>query len=168
MQVLVHAVSRLVLGHDFRNIQASWVKEGLDGARELLSAGVNDLGGTLINESISTAAGAAHGQLTRPSQMRTLVRSICRTPVGKACPPQALHTHTRVHPKFPPSLRRLTFANILRLALERSTLYDRLRVFTSLADDPVDEPLDKLSDENASREFGSYVELSASSNFRYR
>ena len=61
------AIARLMLGATFRNIQASWVKEGMDKARELLACGANDLGGTLINESISTAAGAGHGQLQSPA-----------------------------------------------------------------------------------------------------
>lgn len=60
--VLMHAVSRIVLHGAISSIQASWVKLGLDGAAACLNAGVNDLGGVLMNESISRAAGAAHGQ----------------------------------------------------------------------------------------------------------
>jgi len=60
--VLMHAVARIVLHGAIGSIQASWVKLGLDGAAALLNAGVNDLGGVLMNESISRAAGAAHGQ----------------------------------------------------------------------------------------------------------
>jgi len=60
--VLMHAVSRIVLHGAISSIQASWVKLGLDGAAACLGAGVNDLGGVLMNESISRAAGAAHGQ----------------------------------------------------------------------------------------------------------
>ncbi len=60
--VLMHAVSRLALHGAIGSIQASWVKLGLDGAAALLAAGVNDLGGVLMNESISRAAGASHGQ----------------------------------------------------------------------------------------------------------
>ena len=59
--VLLHAVARLALDGLVGNIQASWVKLGLDGAAALLGAGANDLGGTLVEESISAAAGAAHG-----------------------------------------------------------------------------------------------------------
>lgn len=62
--VLMHAVARIVLHGAIGSIQASWVKLGLDGAAALLNAGVNDLGGVLMNESISRAAGAAHGQET--------------------------------------------------------------------------------------------------------
>jgi FO synthase len=61
--VLVHAVARIVYRNDIDNIQASWVKLGSAGAAQLLRAGVNDLGGTLMDENISRAAGAAHGQM---------------------------------------------------------------------------------------------------------
>lgn len=60
--VLMHAVGRIALHGEIANVQASWVKLGLEGAAALLEAGVNDLGGVLMNESISRAAGAAHGQ----------------------------------------------------------------------------------------------------------
>lgn len=78
--VLMHAVPRLVLNADIPNIQASWVKMGVDGVAVCLDAGVNDLGGTLMNESISRAAGAAHGQELTPAAMRQLIRSKGRTP----------------------------------------------------------------------------------------
>ena len=60
--VLVHAVARIAYGELIPNVQASWVKMGVDGARQLLRAGGNDLGGTLMDENISRAAGASHGQ----------------------------------------------------------------------------------------------------------
>ena len=60
--VLMHAVGRIAYHGPIDNIQASWVKIGRDGARQLLQAGVNDLGGTLMDENISRAAGASHGQ----------------------------------------------------------------------------------------------------------
>jgi FO synthase len=60
--VMMHAVARIVLFGQIRSIQASWVKLGVEGAAAMLDAGVNDLGGVLMNESISRAAGAAHGQ----------------------------------------------------------------------------------------------------------
>jgi FO synthase len=60
--LLMHAVSRIVMHGAISSIQCSWVKLGMDGAAACLSAGVNDLGGVLMNESISRAAGAAHGQ----------------------------------------------------------------------------------------------------------
>jgi 5-amino-6-(D-ribitylamino)uracil---L-tyrosine 4-hydroxyphenyl transferase len=79
----VHALARILLGRTFRNIQASWVKEGEKLAALLLGSGCNDLGGTLINESISTAAGASHGQFLSPRQIRTLIRSAGRQPVQR-------------------------------------------------------------------------------------
>jgi FO synthase subunit 2 len=83
-QVLhIHALARLLLGRSFRNIQASWVKEGEKLAGLLLAAGCNDLGGTLINESISTAAGAAHGQFLSPRRLRQLIREQGRVPVQR-------------------------------------------------------------------------------------
>ena len=79
----LYAVARLMLGADIPNLQASWVKEGLRTSQLLLSAGVNDLGGTLMNESISTAAGARHGQLMTPATLRRVIRDAGRTPVER-------------------------------------------------------------------------------------
>src|SRR5262249_3862546 len=67
--VKMHAVARLMLGSSFRNIQSSWVKEGPKLAQYLLTAGANDFGGTLMNESISTSAGAQYGQMVRPVEL---------------------------------------------------------------------------------------------------
>ncbi len=78
--LLVHAVARLALHPEIANIQASWVKLGPDGTRQALAAGVNDLGGTLMNESISRSAGAAFGQELPPEQMEELIRSAGRVP----------------------------------------------------------------------------------------
>jgi len=78
--LLTHAVSRLMLAGSINNIQVSWVKEGKRMAQCLLNQGVNDLGGTLMNESISTAAGAAHGQLSTPLELAELVDDIGRQP----------------------------------------------------------------------------------------
>jgi FO synthase len=78
--LLVHAVARLALHPWIRNIQASWVKLGPEGARQALAGGVNDLGGTLMNESISRAAGAEWGQEFPPEAMEALIRSAGRTP----------------------------------------------------------------------------------------
>lgn len=76
----MHAVSRLVLHPLIPNIQASWVKLGPDGIRVLLRGGINDLGGTLMNESISRAAGTQHGQEFGPSEMEALIESVGRVP----------------------------------------------------------------------------------------
>jgi FO synthase len=78
--LLVHAVARLALHPWITNVQASWVKLGPDGARAALAAGCNDLGGTLMNESISRAAGAAYGQEFPPEAMEALIRSAGRVP----------------------------------------------------------------------------------------
>ncbi|MFQ5380990.1 MAG: 5-amino-6-(D-ribitylamino)uracil--L-tyrosine 4-hydroxyphenyl transferase CofH, partial [Dehalococcoidia bacterium] len=78
--VLMHAVSRLVLHPHITNIQVSWVKMGDAGVRACLQAGCNDLGGTLMNESISRAAGTQHGQEMPPERMEALIRSTGRSP----------------------------------------------------------------------------------------
>ena len=78
--VLMHAVARLALHPYITNIQVSWVKMGEEGAKACLNAGANDLGGTLMNESISRAAGAEFGQELPPERMEALIRSIGRKP----------------------------------------------------------------------------------------
>jgi FO synthase len=76
--ILMHAVARLVLNPLVVNIQASWVKLGIGGVKMCLAAGANDLGGTLMNESISRAAGTQHGQELAPAAMRDIARSAGR------------------------------------------------------------------------------------------
>ena len=76
--VLMHAVPRLVLHPLIRNIQTSWVKMGAQGAAICLDAGANDLGGTLMNESITRAAGGVHGQQLDAAQLEALARGIGR------------------------------------------------------------------------------------------
>ena len=78
--LLVHAVARLALHPGITNIQASWVKLGPEGTRQVLRTGVNDLGGTLMNESISRSAGAAFGQEMPPERMEELIHSAGRIP----------------------------------------------------------------------------------------
>ena len=78
--LLVHAVARLALHPWITNIQVSWVKLGREGVAAALRAGVNDLGGTLMNESISRSAGAQHGQEFPPEAMEQLIRSAGRVP----------------------------------------------------------------------------------------
>jgi FO synthase len=78
--LLVHAVARLALHPWITNVQVSWVKLGPEGVAAALSAGVNDLGGTLMNESISRSAGAEHGQEFPPERMEELIRSAGRVP----------------------------------------------------------------------------------------
>ncbi|MGE4012591.1 MAG: 5-amino-6-(D-ribitylamino)uracil--L-tyrosine 4-hydroxyphenyl transferase CofH [Alphaproteobacteria bacterium] len=81
--VLMHAVARLALHPVITNIQASWVKLGTDGVAACLHAGVNDLGGTLMNESISRAAGTEHGQELPPAEMEKLIRAAGRMPMQR-------------------------------------------------------------------------------------
>lgn len=78
--VLMHAIARLVLHPHIQNIQASWVKMGLQGLQACLHAGANDLGGTLINESITRAAGASHGQCVDAGQLQELAIKAGRVP----------------------------------------------------------------------------------------
>ena len=79
----MHAVARLVLHPLITNIQTSCVKMGPEGAALCLNAGANDLGGTLMNESISRAAGTQHGQEFPPEAMEELIRSIGRVPMQR-------------------------------------------------------------------------------------
>jgi FO synthase len=77
--LLVHAVARIALHGLIDHVQASWVKLGVSGARQLLQAGVDDLGGTLMDENISRAAGASHGQHLDEAGFRAIVEPLGRT-----------------------------------------------------------------------------------------
>ena len=78
--ILMHAVARLALDPWIVNIQASWVKMGPDGMRLALAAGANDVGGTLMNESITRAAGAGFGQEMPPERLESIIRDAGRSP----------------------------------------------------------------------------------------
>ncbi len=78
--LLMHAIARLVLHPLIQNIQVSWVKMGPEGVKACLNAGANDMGGTLMNESISRAAGTLHGQEMAPELMDELISSLGRIP----------------------------------------------------------------------------------------
>jgi 7,8-didemethyl-8-hydroxy-5-deazariboflavin synthase CofH subunit len=80
----MYAVARLMLDRWIPNIQATWVKQGPRLAQECLHAGANDFGGTLMNESISTSAGAPHGQFLHPVELRSWIRAAGRIPVQRA------------------------------------------------------------------------------------
>ena len=82
--VKMHAVSRIMLHKYINNIQVSWVKEGTRMSQILLGAGVNDFGGTLVNESISTAAGSRYGQFLKPREIRSIIRSCDRLPAQRS------------------------------------------------------------------------------------
>jgi FO synthase len=88
-----------VLHPHITNIQASWVKLGPDGSRQALAAGVNDLGGTLMNESISRSAGSEWGQELPPEQMEELIRSAGRVP----------RQRTTLYDDAPPERRAASF-----------------------------------------------------------
>jgi FO synthase subunit 2 len=120
----MYAVARLMLDPWFTNIQATWVKQGPQLAQDCLRAGANDFGGTLMNESISTSAGAPHGQFLHPAEMRRWIREAGRIPI------------------------------------QRSTTYTTLRSFD-------EEPAESEAPWAGER-FGSYGELIASSEFRFR
>ena len=81
--LLMHAVPRLVLNPLITNIQTSWVKMGRDGAAACLQAGANDLGGTLMNETITRSAGATHGQEFAPEEMERVIKGIGRMPLQR-------------------------------------------------------------------------------------
>ncbi|SMH71378.1 5-amino-6-(D-ribitylamino)uracil--L-tyrosine 4-hydroxyphenyl transferase CofH [Candidatus Nitrosotalea okcheonensis] len=81
--LLMHAVARIMFNNYINNIQTSWVKEGTEMAQLVLSWGANDFGGTLINESISTAAGSEHGQLLKPKDIRHLILQAGRIPAQR-------------------------------------------------------------------------------------
>jgi FO synthase subunit 2 len=124
----MYAVSRLMLNRWIPNLQVSWVKEGPKLSQIALIAGANDFGGTLINESISTSAGAGYGQLMKPAQFRGLIREMGRIPA------------------------------------ERSTTYEKMKVFES-----EDHPPDLLDAvENPEERFGSYHNLIALKAYRFR
>jgi len=90
--IRLYAIARLMLGTSIRNLQVSWVKDGLRQGQWLLACGANDFGGTLINESISTAAGATHGQLQTPASLRRIIRDAGRVPVERSTRYEVLRT----------------------------------------------------------------------------
>ena len=91
---LMHAVVRLTTGRVIPNLQASWVKLGRTGALEMLSAGANDLGGALINESITRAAGAMHGQMWSDTAMRAAIQGLGRPAQQRSTRYQPLRSST--------------------------------------------------------------------------
>lgn len=115
----VYAVARLMLDGFIDNIQVSWVKEGLRLAQACLAAGANDFGGTLINESISTAAGAQNGQLVRPAQLRALIRDAGRLPAERT-------TTYRILREFPEEPLEPDRLDVVEGVDERFGSYQRL------------------------------------------
>jgi 5-amino-6-(D-ribitylamino)uracil---L-tyrosine 4-hydroxyphenyl transferase len=91
--LVMHAVARIALNRHINNIQVSWVKEGLRMSQVLLGVGVNDFGGTLINESISTAAGSSYGQILKPKEIRSAIRSAGKIPAQRSTSYRLLKTY---------------------------------------------------------------------------
>jgi FO synthase len=105
--LLMHAVARLVLHPHITNIQTSWVKMGPQGAQACLASGANDLGGTLMNESITRAAGAAFGQELPPRAMEGLIGEAGRVPYQRTtvygeAPAERVNASFRAAPLEPP------------------------------------------------------------------
>jgi len=115
--VLMHAVARLALHPHFRSVQTSWVKMGPDGVLACLNAGANDLGGTLMNETITRAAGAAHGEEMAPAAMEAMIRDIGRTPKQRTTLYQNVEAE-RTAASF-------DAAELAPLVLPRATRYER-------------------------------------------
>ena len=97
--LLMHAISRIMLNNFINNIQTSWVKEGGNMSQLLLMWGANDFGGTLINESISTAAGAKYGQLLKPKEIRNFIRQIGRIPAQRTTSYKIIQTYRSAEEK---------------------------------------------------------------------
>lgn len=98
---LMHAVARLALHPHLTSIQVSWTKLGAQGARACLEGGANDLGGTLMDESISRAAGAAHGQEMPPQEMEALIVAMGRSPRQRTTLYGAVPPHFRQRRAMP-------------------------------------------------------------------
>ena len=79
----MHAAGRIALHGYLDNVQVSWVKMGLEGSKACLNAGCNDLCGTLMNENISRAAEASHGQEMLPTELGAMIEESGRTPRGR-------------------------------------------------------------------------------------
>jgi len=107
--LIVHALARLLLNDHIPNLQVSWVKLGFDGALACLEAGANDFSGTLMEESISKAAGADYGESVLPGELRSLIRSIGRVPVER-------YTTYRIRQRFdaPDETERLPVERLAR------------------------------------------------------
>jgi 7,8-didemethyl-8-hydroxy-5-deazariboflavin synthase CofH subunit len=126
--IRMYAVARIMLHGRIHHIQASWVKQGIDMAKACLNSGADDLGGTLMNESISTAAGAEHGHFMRPIDLRKATRDVGKVPV------------------------------------ERTTTYQILRVMDREPERTESLDMIQVADDH----FGSYHQLIASEQFRYK
>ena len=89
----IHAISRIFFNKLIKNIQISWVKEGQKLSQIILGAGANDLGGCLMNESISTSAGSQYGQLMRPKEMKKLISLSGKIPAQRTSTYKIIKEH---------------------------------------------------------------------------
>jgi FO synthase len=103
----MHAIGRLVLHPLLANIQVSWVKMGGEGARICLQSGANDLGGTLMEESITRAAGATHGQEMTPTQLQAIAVDAGRMPRQRTTLYGMVDEISSARARAHPALRRL-------------------------------------------------------------
>jgi FO synthase len=115
--ILMHAVARLALHGLIDNIQTSWVKMGEQGVAACLAAGANDLGGTLMNESITRAAGSGHGQEWAPEFMEQQIIAAGRVP----------RIRTTLYHDVAPDRRRAAFAAMPLVAVENASAGKRER-----------------------------------------
>ena len=129
--VLMHAVARLALHPVLNNVQVSWVKLGSDGARACLAAGANDMGGTLMNESISRAAGTCHGQELPPPSMDELIAACGRIPQQRSTlygtPPLAQRTRSYAAKPLEPLVQTPPRKHARREAAPGQSLVSALR-----------------------------------------
>jgi FO synthase subunit 2 len=121
------AISRLMLGDSIRNVQVSWVKEGMRQAQWLLACGANDFGGTLMNESISTSAGASYGQLQTPSALRRAIREAGRVPAERNTRYEVLRTFAEGTDEEAGPLEALTDPEAVFGSYDRLTRDERFR-----------------------------------------
>ena len=128
--ILMHAIARLTLHPHITNIQTSWVKMGHKGSVAALNAGCNDLGGTLMNESISRAAGTIHGQETAPVAMMEMIRSASREP----------HQRTTLYENPPADLiqRGLRAKPLVEIVNTPARKYERKRTHALVKNEAVD------------------------------
>jgi FO synthase len=117
--LLMHAVARLALHPAIANIQVSWVKLGPQGAAACLRAGANDLGGTLMNESISRAAGNEHGEELPPERMEALVAGLGRRPEQRSTLYRPVPDERRQRSFGAPALAPIVYAPLSRHSLRR-------------------------------------------------
>jgi 7,8-didemethyl-8-hydroxy-5-deazariboflavin synthase CofH subunit len=111
----MYAIARLMLDPWIVNIQAAWVKQGPQLAQACLSAGANDFGGTLMNESISTSAGAPHGQFLHPAEMRSWIRGAGRIPVQRSTTYKTLQVFEQEPPQPEAAWTEECFGSYTRL-----------------------------------------------------